>query len=368
MKICFLLNNLELGGAERVITILSEYLVNHDCEVSIVVLNKLNNQQALNPSIKIISLNQSKVLSSLIPLRNLLKKNKYDFIIGNMWPITILGLTGSFLISKKPNVLFVEHSIISNEYTHQSLTFQFIVKLSIRFFYNFASQIICVSNGVANNLRKLGVKQSKLKVILNPVVIPLELSNNNEYDQYSSYWKDFIGIKILSVGNLRKNKNYPNLLKALKILQAKYNQDFISLIAGDGPEKDNLKSLIQEHDLLDNVILLGGVQDTKSLYRNADLFVLSSDYEGFGMVLVEALGYGKTIVATDCESGPREILGNSQYGYLSPTDNPARLAESIYKAYLNQLSPDLLLERYKDFDVSLAGSKYLSLMKRIKSN
>ena len=80
MKICFLLNNLELGGAERVITILSEYLANHDCEVSIVVLNKLNNQQVLNPSIKIISLNQSKVLSSLIPLRNLLKKNKYDFI------------------------------------------------------------------------------------------------------------------------------------------------------------------------------------------------------------------------------------------------------------------------------------------------
>ena len=157
-------------------------------------------------------------------------------------------------------------------------------------------------------------------------------------------------------------------MKALKILQAKYNQDFISLIAGDGPEKDNLKSLIQEYHLQDNVILLGEVQNTESLYRNTDLFVLSSDYEGFGMVLVEALGYGKTIVATDCESGPREILGHSEYGYLSPTDNPERLAESIYKAYLNQLSPDLLLERYKDFDVSLIGSKYLSLMKKIKSN
>ena len=86
------------------------------------------------------------------------------------------------------------------------------------------------------------------------------------------------------------------------------------------------------------------------------------------MVLVEALGYGKTIVTTDCESGPREILGNSEYGYLCSVDNPERLAESIYKAYLNKLSPDILLKRYKDFDISLIGKKYLSLMQEMKSD
>tara|TARA_B100000902_G_C27313501_1_gene919842 strand:+ start:2320 stop:3426 length:1107 start_codon:yes stop_codon:yes gene_type:complete len=368
MKICFLLNNLELGGAERVIAILSDYLVQQDCEVSIIVLNKLNNQQSLNPNIKIIPLNQTKVLSSLLPLRNILKNNKYDFIFGNMWPITILGLLGSFFLPQKSHVIFIEHAIISNEYNHKSFIFQCIVKLSIRFFYNFASQIVCVSNGVAKDLRKLGVKQSKLIVIMNPVDVQLESINYNTFDQHSSNWKDFEGIKILSVGNLRKNKNYPNLLHALKILRAEYNQNFISLIAGEGPEKESLTSLIQEHGLEDNVLLLGGVQNTESLYKTADLFVLSSDYEGFGMVLVEALGYGKTIISTDCESGPREILGNSKYGYLSPVDNPERLAESIYKAYLNKLKPDLLLKRYKDFDVSLIGRQYLSLMKRIKLN
>ena len=81
MKICFLLNNLELGGAERVIAILSDYLAHQDCDVSIIVLNRLNNQQALNPKVKVIPLNQNKVLSSLFPLRSLLKKNKYDFVI-----------------------------------------------------------------------------------------------------------------------------------------------------------------------------------------------------------------------------------------------------------------------------------------------
>jgi|TARA_B110000259_G_scaffold129108_1_gene145777 glycosyltransferase involved in cell wall biosynthesis len=368
MKICFLLNNLELGGAERVIAILSDYLVHHNCDVSIIVLNKLNNQQALNPNIEIISLNQNKVLSSFLPLRNLLKKNKYDFIIGNMWPITILGLVASFLSFKKSHIFFIEHSIISNEYNHQSFVFQRILKSSIRFFYNFSSQIICVSNGVANDLQKLGVKKSKLKVILNPVDIEPTPGDHDQYDQYSSNWKDFTGIKILSVGNLRKNKNYPNLFKALKILRDKYNQHFISLIAGDGPEKASLKLLIQEYDLEDQVILLGEVQYTEGLYRNADLFVLSSDYEGFGMVLVEALGYGKTIVATDCESGPREILGNSEHGYLCSVDSPERLAESIYEAYLNKLSPDILLARYNDFDISLIGKKYLSLMQKMQSD
>lgn len=368
MKICFLLNNLELGGAERVIAILSDYLAHQNCDVSIIVLNRLHNQQALNSNIKIIPLNQNKVLRSFFPLRSLLRKNKYDFIIGNMWPITILGLAASLLSFKKSNVLFIEHSIISNEYNHQSVAFQRIVKLSIRLLYNFSSQIICVSNGVKNDLEKLGVKKSKLKVILNPVDIHSELSDHDEYDQHSLNWKDFTGIKILSVGNLRINKNYPNLFKALRVLRDKYNQNFISLIAGDGPEKESLRALITEYSLEDHVILLGGVQDTESLYRNADLFVLSSDYEGFGMVLVEALGYGKTIVATDCESGPREILGNSEHGYLCSVDNPERLAESIYKAYLNKLSPDILLKRYKDFDVSLIGKKYLSLMQEMKSD
>ena len=368
MKICFLLNNLELGGAERVIAILSDYFIDQDCQVTIIVLSKLNNLQVLNPNIKIIALNQNSAISSLIPLAKALKENKYDFVIGNMWPITILGLAGSFFATKKPKVLFIEHSIISNEYNHQSFAFQCMVKLSIRFFYNLASQIICVSNGVASDLYQLGVKHSKLEVIFNPVAISSKRTNKNEFDQYSTNWKDFAGIKILSVGNLRKNKNYPNLFKALKILRIKYNQDFISLIAGDGPEKENLKSLIQELDLENNIFLLGSVQDTESLYRNADLFVLSSNYEGFGMVIVEALGYGKTIVSTDCDSGPREILGNSEYGYLSPMNNPEKLAESIYQAYVNPLSPDLLIERYKDFDPSLVGNHYLSLLKRIESN
>ena len=116
MKICFLLNNLELGGAERVIAILSDYLVHQNCDVSIIVLNRLNNQQVLNSNIKIIPLNQNKVLRSFFPLRSLLRKNKYDFIIGNMWPITILGLAASLLSLRKSNVWFIEHSIISNEY------------------------------------------------------------------------------------------------------------------------------------------------------------------------------------------------------------------------------------------------------------
>tara|TARA_B100000902_G_scaffold400013_1_gene474544 strand:+ start:1649 stop:2761 length:1113 start_codon:yes stop_codon:yes gene_type:complete len=368
MKICFLLNNLELGGAERVIAILSDYLACHNCDVTIVVLNKLNNQQALNSSIKIIPLNQNKVLSSFFPLRALLKENKYDFIIGNMWPITIIGFIASLFSFKKTDVLFIEHCIISNEYNHQSFAFQCIVKLSIRLFYNFSSKIICVSNGVKNDLQKLGVKKAKLKVILNPVDVHSKLIDQEECDQHALNWKNFTGIKILSVGNLRKNKNYPNLFKALKILKEKYNQNFISLIAGDGPEKESLSFLIKEYSLENHVILLGGVQDTESLYRNADIFVLSSDFEGFGMVLVEALGYGKTIVATDCESGPREILGNSEHGYLCSVDNPERLAESINTAHLNKLNPDILLKRYKDFDISLIGKEYLTLMQKMKSD
>ena len=367
MKICFLLNNLELGGAERVISILSNYFIKKSCDVTIVVFNKLNNQQELNSKIKIVPLNKKNIFSSFISLRIFFQNNNFDFVIGNMWPITIIGLIASFSPFKKSKVLFIEHSIISNEYNHQSKVFQRIVKLSIKFFYNFSSKIICVSNGVADDLKKLGVNESKLKVIFNPVSINREPEHCIEFDNTLSNWKDFRGIKILSVGNLRKNKNYSNLIKALKILREKYNQKFVSIIAGEGPERESLASLIRECHLENEVILVGGIKFTEALYKNADLFVLSSNYEGFGMVLVEALGYSKTIVATDCESGPREILGDSKYGYLCKVDCPESLAYSIYNANINRLDQNILFKRYKDFDITRIGGKYLSLMQQIKS-
>lgn len=368
MKICFLLNNLELGGAERVVAILSDYFVNEFCDVTIIVLNKLNNKQELNSKIRIVQLNQKRVFKSFFSLRNFFRTNSFDFIVGNMWPITIIGLLSSFFSFKKTKVLFIEHSIISNEYNHQNPIFQKIVRLSIRIFYNFSHRIICVSNGVANDLLKLGVKASKTKVIFNPVEIQKESYLSNESDNALLNWKGFDGIKILSVGNLRKNKNYPNLIRALKILREKYNQKFISLIVGEGPENRNLATLIRELDLENEVILVGGIRQTKELYENSDLFVLSSNYEGFGMVIVEALGYGKTIVATDCESGPREILDDSKYGYLCKVDCPESLADSIYKANLKNFNQDILFRRYKDFDIANIGKEYLTLLQRIQKS
>ena len=96
--------------------------------------------------------------------------------------------------------------------------------------------------------------------------------------------------------------------------------------------------------------------------RKSDLLVLSSDYEGFGVVIAEALSVGVNVVSTDCQSGPREILNNGELGYLSKVDNPENLAKSMNKALDNPVNKDKLISRSKDFSLEIIGKKYQELI------
>ena len=93
--------------------------------------------------------------------------------------------------------------------------------------------------------------------------------------------------------------------------------------------------------------------------------ILSSKFEGFGLVIVEALAAGTTVVSTDCQSGPAEILCNGLYGYLGPTNDSKKFAEVINFGYLNKISPNKLLARSKDYSIENVGPKYLNLIDEI---
>jgi glycosyltransferase involved in cell wall biosynthesis len=134
---------------------------------------------------------------------------------------------------------------------------------------------------------------------------------------------------LVAVGRLAKQKAYPNVLRALSLVRQRTPARL--LVLGDGEERGALEALAAELDLGDAVDFLGYVANPFPYMREAAAFVLASDWETMGFVLVEAARVGAAIVATDVEFGPNEIIEPEQSGLLVPPGDPAALAAAILR-------------------------------------
>ena len=207
-----------------------------------------------------------------------------------------------------------------------------------------------------------GVNENKLTVLHNPVDI--SFSNRNYSQNIIKVWKSFSKAKFISVGTLNAQKNYSYLLDALYLLKLQ-GFEFKHLILGEGPTREALTNKILRLGLQENVYLAGSVDQPINLIKKADTFILSSKFEGFGLVIVEALAAGTTIVSTDCESGPAEILLDGKYGYLAPIDSPNKFAETILYGYSHKIDSGKLIDRAKEYTIEIVGPKYLELISKI---
>jgi glycosyltransferase involved in cell wall biosynthesis len=164
----------------------------------------------------------------------------------------------------------------------------------------------------------------------------------------------------VAIGSLKSQKDYPTLLKAFVLLRDRRPARL--LILGEGPERPALERLIGELGLVDRVRLAGYVADPYPYLEMADLFVLSSAWEGLGNVIIEALVCGTPVVATDCRSGPAEILENGRYGRLVPVSDPESLAAAMAASLTETPDRDVLRARGAEFSVERAADQYLELL------
>ena len=232
---------------------------------------------------------------------------------------------------------------------------------SIYFLHNQASKVIAVSNGVGEDLINKGLRRDKTQVIYNPVNPHLSENKLNSEKEKKNWFKDDC-LKISSVSHLSRQKNLPNLVKAVDILKNEKKINCQAIIAGEGTERNKIEALINQKDLTDDITLAGSISNPISLIKESDLLVLSSDYEGFGLVIVEALSVGKTVVSTDSYSGPAEIIGDNQFGYLCKVNDPLDLAEKIDYASNNNIDPKKLITRSKDFTLEKIGPLYEEIL------
>ncbi|GAB7543284.1 glycosyltransferase family 4 protein [Cupriavidus sp. 8B] len=133
---------------------------------------------------------------------------------------------------------------------------------------------------------------------------------------------------VLAVGRMVRAKGFDVLLNAWARVR-QYHSDWRLLILGDGEERQALEALTRELGIADSVEMPGVRAEMEDAYRDSAIFCLSSRYEGFSLVLIEAMAFGLPIVSTNCETGPKELIIDGTNGLVAPVDSASALAESL---------------------------------------
>lgn len=360
-KIAFFIPSLAGGGAERIWLILSNGLAELGYDVDLVL------SQAQGPyldrvstKVRVIDLKASRTIMSLFSLAKYLKTEQPEALFSALNHANLIALIAQ-RISNAPTKIFASvHCFLTLDVQNCSRKRERLIPILIRFIYPWASGIIAVSQGVADELiRVTHLPKHLVNVIYNPVVSEDLLEKSRDLVEHP--WLNDNGVPvILGVGRLIQQKDFSSLIRAFQELQK--NRPSRLIILGEGEERKNLESLIKQLGLEDKVDLPGFVSNPYAYMAKADVFVLSSAWEGLPTVLIEALATGTPVVSTNCKSGPDEILEDGKIGNLTPVGNIHDLAQSIYEMLKNPTKAELLLRRSSDFSQESILNKYLQLI------
>jgi glycosyltransferase involved in cell wall biosynthesis len=265
-----------------------------------------------------------------------------------IWARRIAGVPLSIVISEQ-NTFSIHNQILP-------IGFRQLMLGLIAQYYPKADVIAAVSEGVAEDLACVArIPRNRIQVIYNPIITP-DLANKVREEINHPWLKPDQPPVILSVGRLDPQKDYPSLIKSF----ARVRQSLPArlLILGEGPERDTLVSLVRQLGIEEEVGFPGFVPNPYPYMSKASVFVLSSRWEGLPTVLVEALYCGVPVVATNCPSGPQEILQNGKYGALVPVGDVECMAEAIM-AILKGNGTHPPHESWEPYDVDTVVSQYL---------
>lgn len=368
MKIAFRISSMGFGGAERVFLSVADGLsAHHPVEIHFVVddIGKGETEQIVREKgYQLISLSCTRTLKSILPLKHYINAHQPDVLI-SAYPDTNFAALISAKLARAPcKVIVSEHAPLKDHFQHVSFHRRHLLNIYFRYGYRLASHILGVSNGLKNELMAFGHAEKKVSYIHNPV------RYGTAHEDIAR--KQHTAKTILAVGRITHQKDYMTLLRAFHLLkkQSSPNDQLCLKIVGgihDESEKHKLDTFILDNQLGENIEFAGFTENVAAHYASADVFVLSSKWEGFGNVLVEALAFGLPIVSTNCPYGPAEILENGRYGKLVPIGDSQAMAVAISDLLQNPqtFSPKTQQQRSRDFSEAVIAEKYWQLIMQV---
>jgi glycosyltransferase involved in cell wall biosynthesis len=360
-KVTFFLYSLEGGGAERVMANLACNFAKKGITIDMVLVRAKGPYLSQLPSeVRVVELKAAKTQKSLWDLVRYLRSERPSILISTMHYANEVALLAKALARVPTKVIVSEQNTLSQYAKNTSRGVEQWTPLSSKLLYPWADNIIAASQGVAQDLIQItGLPPSRIQVIYNPAIAP-ELNQLAKAQVLHPWFGDGSPPVILGVGRLVGQKDFSTLIRAFA--QVRRSQPSRLMILGSNAgSRPALEELIQELDLEHEVSMPGFVDNPYCYMAKAKVFVLSSRWEGFGNVLVEALAVGTPVVSTNCESGPAEILDQGKYGELVPVGDPFAMAKAILKV-LNGDVPFIDSSWLEQFSIEAIAQQYLGVM------
>ncbi len=358
MKIVFRISKLGFGGAEQVfISIAREIKKEHNAEVIFVVdqMDGENVATVKRAGFDIINLNVARTLMSIIPFARVIMARKPDAVISAYTDTNAACLLSKVISPFKVPVIVSEHASLKEHWQNKSSLKKIILKFYVGWIYKLANKVLCVSDGLREQVNGLLQQENKTLTIHNPV----RFNRKPRIKKAKSTI-----LNLVAVGRVSLPKDYSTLIKAL-VQVKKERAVHLKIVGGtfDSSEFDKVRQLVTDHELEENVEFVGYSDAVDKYYKDADIFVLSSAWEGFGNVIVEAMAFGLPIVATNCNYGPAEILDGGRYGRLVDVADSNALAVAIVnEANSSLVDEELLFKRSEDFSESKIAKQYYQLI------
>ena len=378
MKVLVLHGHLSMGGEERVLLNVLKNLVelNYDVELLITWNHKENNlfENEIPKKVNYEFLfnnydGKSKIIKEIYRLRakltylkkveKIIKEKKYDIVIdysSNLLKYNNLDI-------KVPVFAWIHFSLTFGE----KLSADKIEKYKKQ--YKKYDKILAICDTMRDEFVEiLGMEKNKVELVYNPIDLEaIRKKAETIYKKYENYLKQDYFLQVSRLTEQKQPEHLVDIYYKLKQQGIKEKLYFI----GNGEKIELIKQKIREYNLENDVVLLGQIENPYPFFKNAKLFVHTAKYEGLPTVLLESLTLGTPVVAYDCPTGPKDILGqNSEYGKLIPLNDKDTFVKEVYELMKNDEKYEnyrkISLVRADDFSLQNNKAKLQALIENIK--
>ena len=368
--VAMFLPTLGCGGVERNVLRTVRGLVSRGVSVELVLARAAGELlPEIPPGVDVINLGvplgHGGLLLAVWPLATYLRRRRPIALWAHMTEANIVAVMARRLARVETWLILSEHASLGAR-VGRDLRRRALPMLA-RALYPHADRIHAVSHGVAQDLGRVAcLCQDRIQVIYNPIVAETLFRQAEEPLEHPWFAPGAPPV-VLGVGRLVPEKAFSVLLDAFRIVR-EMDVDARLVILGEGPERKQLESKAEALGLANHVLFPGFVANPFQWMRRAGVLVLSSMYEGFGNVVVEAMALGTPVVSTDCPGGPREILEGGRWGELVPVGDSRVMAEAIVRTLTHRAASRLegARRRAMEFSVENIVDQYLqSLLPRL---